>query len=198
PRSGSGPWGRSYFYSGEGDLLKVEDSIHGPTRYTYDAAHRLVGARFPDGAEQVFDHDAAGNLLRQPGLEGVVLRDGNRLASANGERFEYNDRNSVAVQEGRHGSTRYHYDARDKLTRCESAKGTWQARYDPLARRVSKSYSGKHVEYFWDTDRLAAEVDETGRLRVYIYADASALVPLLFLEDDSPDADPAAGRRYVL
>src|SRR5262249_8458962 len=34
--------------------------------------------------------------------------------------------------------------------------------------------------------------------RVYVYADPLALVPLLFLDYDSIDADPASGRRYFV
>ncbi len=37
-----------------------------------------------------------------------------------------------------------------------------------------------------------------GRLRVYVYPDAFALVPMLFLDYDSVDADPASGKRYHL
>jgi YD repeat-containing protein len=119
-----------------------------------DAAHRLIGARLPDGKEQVFSYDPAGNLVRQPGLEGVALRDGNRLASANGDRFEYNDRSQVAVREGRKGQTHYLYDACDRLTEVRTPEGTWQARYDPLGRRVRKSWGKSWVEYYWDNDRV--------------------------------------------
>ncbi len=76
PRSGSPAWGRSYVYSAGGDLLRAEDSASGDTHYTYDAAHRLVVGRLPGGQQQVFVYDAADNLLRQPGLERVELRDG--------------------------------------------------------------------------------------------------------------------------
>ena len=191
-------WSRVYSYSAEGALVRSEDSAIGTTHYTYDAAHRLATARNPGGEEQTFAYDAADNLVQQPGLKDLLMASGNRLASANGDRFEYNDRNDVALREGRGGATHFHYDARDMLVRCETRSGTWRARYDALARRVSKGYGNKRVEYYWDMDRVAAEVDETGRLRVYVYADAFALVPVLFLDYDSVDADPASGRRYFL
>src|SRR5262249_13661110 len=160
--------------------------------YTYDAAHRLVAARHPDGKRQVFLHDRAGNLVQQPGLTGVVLSEGNRLAWANGDRFEYNDRNDVAVREGEDGTTRYHYDSRDNLVRCDMRDGTWRACYDPLVRRIRKSYHNQEFQYYWDTDRLAAESIRSGRLRIYVYADAFALQPILFLEYDGIDADPGS------
>src|SRR5262249_13194863 len=103
----------------------------------------------------------------------------------------------LARREGYKGA-RYVYNAQDMLIRCETKDVVWQARYDPLARRVSKSHANWHVEYYWDMDRLAAEIDQSGRLRIYVYADAFALVPMLFLEYDGLDADPSSGRRYFL
>ncbi len=198
PGPASRPWARTYRYSAEGELRRVEDSSAGTCEYLYDAAHRLVGARLPNGERQGFAYDPAGNLTLQPGLASVAIEDGNRLAAANRERLQYNDRGNVAARKGPDGETRYRYDARDMLTHCERGGMVWRARYDPLARRVSKSFGQRHVDYYWDMDRLAAEVDESGRVRIYVYADAFALVPMLFLEYDSLDADPATGRRYFL
>jgi len=36
------------------------------TRYRYDAAHRLVGAHYPDRASQAWRFDPAGNRLPEP------------------------------------------------------------------------------------------------------------------------------------
>jgi RHS repeat-associated protein len=191
-------WSRTYLYSAEGDLLEVQDSLAGTARYAYDSAHRLVGVQLPGGEKQNFVYDNGGNLLQQPGLEDVAMRDGNRLLSVSGDRFDYNDRGHVASRQGPRGDTRYHYDASGMLTRCETVHGVWHARYDPLGRRIAKWFGDHRVEYFWDTDRLAAEVNEAGRVRLYVYADRLALVPLMLLEYDSVDADPASGRRYFV
>jgi YD repeat-containing protein len=133
-----GFWTRVYSYSGEGDLLEAQDNLNGPVRYEYDAAHRLK-AMHRGGKTETFQYDAANNLLRQPGLEGVSLYEGNRLRTANGDEFEYNDRNHIFVRRGAGVTTRYHYDSRDMLTRCETQLGEWRANYDPLGRRTSKA-----------------------------------------------------------
>ncbi|MDQ3254761.1 MAG: RHS domain-containing protein [Acidobacteriota bacterium] len=190
-------WMRMYSYSGEGDLLQVEDNTNGTVRYEYDAAHRISRAVYRGGEEEIFRYDGANNLVQQPGMDGVSL-DGNRLRSANGEEFEYNDRHHIAVRRGKHGDTRYHYDSRDMLVRCDTVRGEWRADYDPLGRRTSKTFGQRRTEFYWDTDRLAAEVREDGHVRIYVYADAFAIVPMLFIEYQSIDADPASGKRYFV
>ncbi len=197
---GSGAWVRTYRYSPEGDLLAGEDTVRGATRYRYDATHRLVGLKRLNGTDEPIDLDGAGNILRMPGLEGVSLRDGNRLLSANGETFEYDHRNHISSRTGPAGTTRYHYDSRDMLIRVERpGQPDWTAGYDPLGRRAWKARGNGHkVEFFWDTDRLAAERDETGRVRVYVYADPFAMVPLMFVDYSSLTAEPASGVRYYV
>jgi RHS repeat-associated protein len=192
------PWVRQFTYSGEGDLLEALDSAAGAIRYEYDAAHRLRYAVAENGTRATFLYDVGDNLLQQPGLADVSIASGNRLHSANGDEFEYDDRGNIAVRRRGHSVTRYHYDSRNMLVFCQTPRGEWRATYDPLGRRVRKSLGEEGREFYWDTDRLAAELHHDGRLRVYVYADAFAMVPLLWLDYASPDADPASGRRYFL
>ena len=199
--SQSALWTRRYKYSGEGDLLSVEDNRFGTTTYVYDAAHRLANAesRRANGTrEAFFRFDSGGNLLQKPGLSAVTLQEGNRLASANGDRFEYNNRNHIASRTSPSGVTRYLYDSRDMLIRCELSESSWSATYDPLGRRISKTFGESKTEFFWDSDRLIAEIYPSGRLRLYVYADHFALTPLLFLDYTSIDSDPKSAETFFL
>jgi RHS repeat-associated protein len=191
-------WLRKFSYSAEGDLLAVTDNVRGAAHYRCDAAHRLVGAELPGGEKQVFDLDMAGNLLRQPGLQGVVLDEGNRLAAANGDRFEYNDRNHVASRVGNWGTTRYSYDSVDMLTSAMTPDFHWTAEYDALGRRIGKAIGEKRTEFYWDKERLVAEVRADGNMRLYLYVDEMALTPFMFLEYESVDAAPECGKGYYL
>jgi RHS repeat-associated protein len=186
---------RQYTYSGEGDLLGIDDTGRSKTQITVDADHRLNRMERP-GETHTFAYDAAGNLLQKPGLT-ASIGDGNRLQAANGDRIEYNARNHIAARKGAAGETKYRYDALDMLIACESPRGTWQAQYDALGRRIAKTGRGR-TEFYWDGDRLAAEIREDKSVRLYIYADEFALTPLLFLEYESLDADPAQGTAYYI
>jgi RHS repeat-associated protein len=53
--------------------------------------------------------------------------------------------------------------------------------------------------YYWNRDRLAAEMLPDGRLRIYVYADLEdALVPFSFVDYASVDADPDSGEHYFI
>jgi RHS repeat-associated protein len=193
-----GAWVRRYGYSGEGDLLEIDDNRNGTIRYRYDKAHRLVAAEPQRGTAESFAYDAAGNLLAQPGLDGVEIAAGNQLAAANRERFVYNSRHHISQRQGPIGLVVYQYDSRDMLVAVERPDCVWQAEYDAIGRRVRAWQGEAEQRFFWDTDRLAAELFASGMLRIYVYADALALTPVAFVDYSSTDADPAEGAvRFV-
>jgi len=190
-------WTRRFSYSAEGDLLKLDDSASGATTFEYDPDHRLT-RMFRAGREELFLHDEADNLVQQPGLSNVELAPGNRMIAANGETFEFNDRAAVASRSSPSGTTTYHRDSRGRLLRATLNSREWSAKYDILSRRTSKTWLGQTTTYYWESDRLAAEVSHAGAVRVYLYADALAITPFMFMEFDSIDAKPDQGRRYFI
>jgi RHS repeat-associated protein len=190
-------WNRRYHWSGEGELRLVEDDVFGEVRHEYDAAHRL-SRRFIAGRTEVYAMDSADNLVAQPGLEHVTLQSGNRLQSVNQLGFVYNDRDHVESRETPHGVVRYLYDSRDQLVKIEMPQGTLELEYDALGRRTRKIWGGTASEYYWSDDQLLAEVWPDGGIRIYIYADALALTPMMFLDFDSIETAAAAGRRYFV
>jgi RHS repeat-associated protein len=191
------PWARVYELSGEGDVKAEHDSVRGTRRYGYDQAHRVVADTRWDGVQERLAYDAAGNLVEKHGLTGVALAGGNKLARANASTFVYDRRENLSERVLPSGAcVRFHRDSRDELVAVDTARGRVQYTYDALSRRTSKRDGDGVTTYFWDTDRLAAEELPDKRLRVYVYADARALVPLLFVEYTSRDADPKRGRVY--
>lgn len=192
------PWLRKYEYSPAGDLVVVVDNKSGTTKYRHDAAHRLTEELPPFGPSRSFEFDRAGNLLKQPGLTGVVIGDCNRLREAGGEVYTYNDRCNLSQRQGPSGVTRYEYDDLDMLVRCEIKGEIWAATYDGLCRRVQKVWRNETTRYFWDDFRLAAELRHNGSCRLYIYADQTALAPFLFVEYESLKAPPESGLRYYI
>lgn len=198
-------WARRFQYSGEGDLQLVVDSEGGPTRHEHDGAHRLIKTTHPDGREDGYEYNAAGSVFRSPTLGQATVGKGNQLRYANGERYEYDHRNHLSKRHGPRGTISYDYDSQDKLSVIfwEGPNGQtwgWDADYDPLGRRIRKAPGYKNdTHYYWDTDRLAAEVFHDGRVRVYVYADGFAMVPMLFIDYASADAEPGSGTRsYVV
>jgi RHS repeat-associated protein len=143
-------------------------------------------------------YDDAGNILRKSGLSEVSVAPGNRLQSAAGDTFTYNARQHVARMQGASGETSFDYDSRDMLVAARLRKGEWRATYDPLGRRVAKEWAAGKAEFYWDQDRLAAELLPDGRCRVYVYVDEHALVPFLFIDYENDKASPQKGDRYFI
>jgi RHS repeat-associated protein len=188
-------WTLRYDYSPEGDLLRAFDSERGLVRYQFDPAHRLVARNALDGREE-YSLDAAGNLLAQPGLTHVLLGPGNQLASANGQQLIYGDRDNLVERRGLEGQlVRYFYDAFDMLTRVEDrCAEAWTAEYDALGRRLACGRGKRQTRFYWEGDRLVAEVAPDGRLRVYVHAGQNSLSPCLFVDYETVDAAPERGR----
>jgi RHS repeat-associated protein len=187
-----------YRYSPEGELREVRNSHLGQIEYNYDAHHRLSGVQRTDVGFEEIAYDEADNLLRKHGLRGVKVVGGNRLVAANGEQVEYDSHGRMSLRRTSRGIYRYAYNARGWLTGVETPEGEWRADYDPLGRRASCSFGSGRREFFWDNDRLAAEMDETGQLRVYLYADLFAVVPIVVLEYESVDVELATGTRSAV
>jgi RHS repeat-associated protein len=196
-------WSTSYTYTAEGDLVQVVDTARGTTRFEVDAAHRLIGELTPRNERHTYRQDPAGNVVSKPGLPTLGVGKGNLLVSSQYEAFEHDARDHLGERRRRDGArTRYIYDSSDMLVRVEgiAADGTpepaWEAKYDGLARRISTERAGKKREFYWDHDRLAAEIFPDGHLRVYQYAGRKALVPIGFIEYEHKEADPGSGKSY--
>ena len=198
PISGSSLWMHDYGYSAGGDLVAITDTHKGMTEYRHDAAHRVFEELRSNGKNEHFEHDRAGNVLRQPGLTKVSIGPANRLKEANGDAFAYTMRGHLSGRRNGTLHTRYFYDDADMLIRCDLKGETWTASYDGLNRRVQKTWRNETTTYYWDDWRLAAEVRHNGSLRLYIYADLKALAPFLFVEYESLSADPKSGKRYYV
>ena len=191
-------WRRTFAYSAEGDLLAVKDSERGETRYRYDAAHQLASVTKPDGRTEAYAYDDAANLIEAPHLPAAAIGPGKQLLMANGGSLSYDHRNNLSVWERDGQTLRFHRDGLDRLRAIEGLSAPWTAEYDPLGRRTRKTFGDASTEYFWDTDRLAAELHGDGRLRVYVYVDAFSLTPWLMIDYDAADAEPASGKLHYL
>lgn len=168
--------------------------------FSYDAAHRLVGERTRGHEPRAIGYDPAGNIVSRPGHPALRHTEGNRLAAGADERFRYDERNRLAEHEtARGGRVAYAYDSLDMLVGVTPAQGpACTFAYDGLGRRTAKVVDGARTAYYWDDDRLAAEVDARGALRLYVYPDERALVPCMFVEYAALDAAPESGRAYYV
>lgn len=188
-----------YQYSATGELRRVADSERGVAEYQYDAAHRLTGETRDGWPVWRFEYDAAGNLLSTRARPWMRYTEGNRLSAASSGGFRYNHRNHLAEETaGIDRRTTYHYNSMDLLVKVEWSDGSqaWAAEYDGLCRRVAKVIGTACTEYYWDGDRLAAEIAPDGKIRIYVYANETALLPFMFIDYPGVSASPEEGQVY--
>jgi RHS repeat-associated protein len=192
-------WSAAYTYTAEGDLVQRDDSVRGTSRYEVDSAHRLIGEVTPWGERKVYTQDAANNVR----LCRLEIGADNRPFRSADEVFEHDGRDRLAERRHQDGTVvHYAYDSVDMLLRVERSTSdgapplVWEAAYDALGRRTETRWAGKRRQFYYDGDRLAAEVLPDGRARIYEYATNDALVPLGFVEYDSLEAAPASGRTF--
>lgn len=197
-RGTSSSWAVRYERSGEGDVLSVWDTARGERRFEVDAAHRLEAERDEHGARHVFAHDEADDLVAIGGRS-LAYAEG-LLARAGHETLTHDARDRLSVRADASGrQTRYAYDDLDQLVRVDLPDGrVWRGSYDGLGRLRRLGVEGAQTDLFWDGDRIAAERDPRGALRVHLYSDARALIPFGFVDYESADAAPESGRAYYV
>jgi RHS repeat-associated protein len=190
-------WSRQYFYSPSGHLILVEDNHEGRSEFSYDADGRLIEGK-AGGRRANYGHDAAGNLCGKPGLTEVAFRQGNQMAAANGAALDYDEQGCLALVRNQNGETVWRHNSMGWLVEADLPDGRWEAEYDSLGRRISKTYRGSRTEYYWDGERLAAEVADGGRLRIYIYAHHRSRVPFMFVDYVDTNAKVDSGKCYFI
>jgi RHS repeat-associated protein len=189
-----------YRYNAESELTSIVDTERGLLEFTYDADHRLTEQRL-SASVRSYQYDLAGNLIATPAFPRIERGPNNELVHSNLEKFEYDGRKRLAKRIRWDGvTTTYGYDSADQLVHVSwsDRKEEWRAAYDGLGRRVWREYGGKRTDFYWDDDRLAAERDPTGKLRLYVYANEDALVPFMWLDYDGDEELAASGRPYYL
>jgi RHS repeat-associated protein len=137
-------------------LRRVVDAMKGATEYQHDALGNLAAARYSDGSTELRMPDAVGNLFR------TEQRDDR----------EYGAAGQLLVSYSPEGETRYAYDVEGNLSSKTEPNGAcwryaWNGAgmlasvsrpdgsevsfaYDPLGRRVKKTYRGQTTRWVWN------------------------------------------------
>jgi len=164
---------RRYAYDAAGNLIEVEDSHWGSTRYRLDRSDRILAAVERDDTGEAFAYDANGLLARhrvvdqkqdldlifESGPGGLPCRVGNT-------EYEFDAvgrlvRKTVTEDGWRPKTWTFVWDSRDRLLEARTPDGQiWRYGYDPLGRRVLKYNPGTRasVHYLWDGDVLLREL----------------------------------------
>ncbi|MEJ7732197.1 MAG: RHS repeat-associated core domain-containing protein [Polyangiaceae bacterium] len=195
---------RRYTYDPGQRPLECVDGRWGREAYAYDPAGHLLGVEGKNAVR--FDYDASGALVGMhpavaPATSTWKTRAGNVLVRSAEASFTYDDaRRRRRKIPDRGKPTEYQWDARSRLREVRLPSGTrvlfW---YDAFGRRVRKLVApagpsieelatgaappvARVVDYLWDGQVLAAELDSVRGARVFIHHPTTG-VPLCQIED---------------
>ena len=176
-------------YAGaHGDLAWTVDPRGYATQYGTNATGNLVEIAYPDGQDEQFAYDDAGNLVSWTNARG---RETTYLVNGRGQVTEQRFHDDTAYT--------YLYDDRGRLTGVVEAPGTTSLEYHPntdLLAKITDPF-GRHLEFTYDAaGRRTSRTDQDGFTVAYSYDAAGRLARLADGQDQDIETYQydAAGR----
>jgi RHS repeat-associated protein len=154
---------RRYSWEINDRLHQIEDSLTGTTTFAHDAFGNLAKATYSDGTSLFRAPDAIGNLFRSPdrtdrkyGPAGQLLE----ASTAKGVvKYEYDIEGNLKKKiESDNKEWNYIWNSSGMLSVVKRPDGKRvKFTYDPLGRRMSKSYNGRITKWVWDGNVILHE-----------------------------------------
>jgi RHS repeat-associated protein len=148
---------RTYTWEVDDRLRSVADALTGPIEYQHDALGQLASARYPDGRVELRMPDAVGNLFRTNDRADRTYGPAGQLLESTDDtgrriRYTYDPEGNLTSKQASDGETwTYHWNAAGHLAQVIRPDGTVVSfSYDPLGRRISKTYRGQTTRWVWD------------------------------------------------
>jgi RHS repeat-associated protein len=164
-----------YTYDERGDMLTQTDANNHTTTFEYDRLGLRVRRTLPLGMSETYGYDAGGRLASRTDFGGRTTAFAydamGRLVSKTpdpslGEpavTYTYNEAGRRATMTDASGTTRYDYDARDRLTSKQTPQGTLAYTYDASGNLLtlrSSNAEGVSADYAYDSaGRLSSVTD---------------------------------------
>lgn len=163
---------RRYQYDAEGNLVELNDSNKGMSRFIYDPVQRLKEVTHPEKKVEQFVYDETGNLLLR-GDRKFGYGQPDRLTQTDGTTLFYDEMGNL-IQKKRNGSAiQYSYDPDHRLIAVESNEGgRIEFVYDAFGRRIAKKAKEGDIGFLWDGDVLLAE-QRGAKSEEYVFAPGS-------------------------
>jgi len=172
---------RGYKYDAEGNLIELNDSNKGLSRFTYDPVEKLREVLQPEKGPERFVYDSTGNLLRRGDRE-FSYGAPDRLTQTDVAALIYDEVGNL-IEKRRAGKViRYSYDPDNRLIAVESKEGgRIEFAYDAFGRRIAKKTKDGETGFLWDGDVLLAEqLDD--RSNEYVF-DPGSFEPLCQIDN---------------
>ena len=181
---------REYDYDQAGNII-FEHTGEGRHDYGYDPLDRLTQAENPTLPDEKYSYDAVGNRLTSADTNGTwSYNSNNELLAYNNATCSFDENGNMVRRVINGKTTRYIYNANNRLTRVEDGSGGVIAEYyyDPFGRHLWKKVNGERTYFHYSEQGLIGEFDSQGDpIRFYGYKPGSSWTtdPVFLKKDGS-------------
>ena len=164
--------GATYTVDNAGNRTAKTDQHAGVTSsYGYDAIYELTGVMQGANTTESYTYDPVGNRLSSLSVSPYNVNVSNELTSTPSTTYTYDNNGNTASKTDSTGTTNYTWDFENRLSSVTlpGNGGTVTFKYDPLGRRIQKSFTTgasppttTTTNYLYDGDNGIEEVDPSG------------------------------------
>ncbi|HMW46681.1 MAG TPA: RHS repeat-associated core domain-containing protein [Marinagarivorans sp.] len=147
---------KTYLWGMDDRLLKIVESLKRETNFQHDILGNLTAAHYNEQDFDVRLPDAVGNLFKTQSQRDREYGPAGQLLSKQEKdgitRYQYDAEGNLIIKYLPDGkSWRYSWSATGNLAKVIRPDGSEVCfTYDPLGRRISKTYRGKITHWVWD------------------------------------------------
>jgi RHS repeat-associated protein len=159
-----------------GRILTKGDWMNGTNtnwKYKYDLAGRLDSVWANGSLSAWYGYDSNGVRISGTGISGVSVDAQDRVTSANGISYAYDENGRMVSRSSVTGTTRYHYTLQGELLSVVLPSGdSVSYTLDAIGRRIARKLNGVATNrWLWEGSlRPVAEVDSIGNILTrYVY-----------------------------
>jgi RHS repeat-associated protein len=160
--------GASYSYDAAGNRTSKTNQLNNVTEgYTYDPLYQLTQVAQGATTTESYSYDVVGNRLSSLGVSTYAYNSSNQLTSTPSVSYTYDNNGNTLTKVDTNGTTQYGWDFENRLSQVTlpGTGGTVSFKYDPLGRRIQKSFTQSGAtDYLYDGNNLLEEVDQSGNV----------------------------------
>ena len=200
--SGGFKQSRMRYYWGMGNHLhrKVNELTGETVLFDYDPWDNLFKADYREGSqvETIYKApDAIGNLFHTPDRKDRKYGKGGRLLEDKKFSYHYDGEGNLVLKQRlrpdetlaplwQEGDWSYEWQGNGMLRRVKRPDGeTVEFEYDPLARRISKTYKGKTIRWVWDGNVPLHEWTEESDVTTWLFEEGTFVPTAKIVGDKS-------------
>ena len=193
---------RMRYYWGIGNRLhrKVNELTGETVLFDYDPWDNLFKADYREGSqvETIYKaSDAIGNLFHTPDRKDRKYGKGGRLLEDKKFSYHYDGEGNLVLKQRlrpdetlaplwQEGDWAYEWQGNGMLRRVKRPDGeTVEFEYDPLGRRISKTYKGKTIRWVWDGNVPLHEWTEESDVTTWLFEEGTFVPTAKIVGDKS-------------